>query len=217
MNKPVYKWLLIGGGITVVFFLLLHAALKAYSGNLLKLAIEEENIAATRLLLALGADPNPSTGSYLNLYLGRFSRYDHFEICMLLLEHGAKASPDEANIVFELAGSDPTGERLKRLLDTGIKPEDGGLTMLAIHSYMGNIPEMQADLDAGADPNFIPSTGLKYRMSPLRMAMFSRNPEAVRLLLASGAVPEFPSFKKFTSLRAAMSASLHIIRLSSFK
>ncbi|MEA4863110.1 MAG: ankyrin repeat domain-containing protein [Victivallaceae bacterium] len=204
MSKPVYKWLLIGGGIAVTVFLLLYAAFTAYSGALLKLAIGEESVTATKLLLALGADPNPPTGSYLNFYLGRLSRYDHFEISMLLLEHGANVSSDEKTIIAQLALYDPSGGRLKRLLDAGVKPEDAGLTMLAIHSYMANIPKMQAALDAGADPNFVPPAGLKYHLSPLRMAISSQNAESVRLLLAAGATPEFSGLKTFTPLQAAM-------------
>ncbi len=190
MSKPVYKWLLIGGGIAVTVILLLAAAFRAYSWNLLKLAVESKNLTATRLLLLLGADPNENAFRSGQCRLLSFAMYpsNTYKIDMALLKAGAKVEESMAYYLFCGAADAPSEEMLQDLLDAGLKPEDGGLTMLEIYSCRGDLGKMMAALDAGADPNHIIPLGHSFG-STLDMAIFSRKPNAVKFLLDAGADP----------------------------
>jgi ankyrin repeat protein len=80
---------------------------------------------------------------------------------------------------------------VRRLLDDGHKPDEGGdsWTALIWASRTGSLDVIKLLLDSGADMNLPGPTGDNWDATPLQHAILERQAAAVRLLLDRGADP----------------------------
>jgi len=159
----------------------------ADTGDVLSIAARNGHLDVVRVLVANGAEINPTRGS---LPLELASRYGHKEVVVWLIEHGAKVNSPNRKKGTPLSASIAFGhsEIVEILIEHGADPvNDPEALLIAAAANRADLVKRFLELGANPDGSSGPFGG-----APLREAVREGNREVVRVLLEYGANPHLP-------------------------
>ncbi|WP_162925823.1 ankyrin repeat domain-containing protein [Isoalcanivorax indicus] len=184
----------------------------------LQVAIEQDHLELTAMLLEAGANPNPGRLRSSRPLEGpsplAMTALNHREgLMQRLLAAGAEvneqwaAEPDQLTALL-VAVRDRQGGMVRRLLEAGADPNLGGLgeeqwRALHLAADRQDAELLAALLAAGAKPDVVSATSLR---TPLHTAVLKNDVAMVRALLAAGADPDLRTGQGHTALRLAVAA-----------
>lgn len=160
--------------------------------------------ASVRLLLAHRANPNIVSGIEGSSPLGDAMYFNHFQITLMLISHGANVNTTDLNGRPPLLNATFNHRLplLRVLIQNGARVDtqtDGGLTPLQAATSDNWYPGVKALLDAGANPN-LRADGKIDISTPLIDAAWEGDAKLTSLLLAHRANPNLANFKGETAL-----------------
>jgi ankyrin repeat protein/CHAT domain-containing protein len=186
-----------------------------YSRSPLSYAVSRGDMQAVELLLSAGANPNLQS-SYSNTSpLHTAVDMEDISMIELLLKHGA--SPDIGNKFTEypliVAVEEGFDSILYLLLETplniNVQSKDGW-TALHYAARDNNTDYLQLLLEKGANTQMLAETS-DNEYTPLMLAVYNENIEAIKILVKYGADPNFYNSKGESSLSLARSDGLQSI------
>ena len=168
-------------------------------------AVRAGDLVWATLVLEAGQSPDfwVQDASPLSVAIGR----DDLAMAQLLIDAGATVASDAGDHIYAAAERGGT-EIIALLLANGssaVGPEGQEAAVLASAAFAGNVPAMEALIDAGAPVNGPFLSPRDEVFTPIFAAAFGGTVEAVELLIDHGADPYSPAASGYTPSEWAQS------------
>lgn len=174
----------------------------------LRWAVEDNNIADLRKLLARGADPN-TPDAHGNTLLMVAIRQKNPDLVDLLVDAGAKLNLRNkyGETAIMLASYNGLGGIVEKLYVKGAEVNHGGWNPLIYAATNGHADIIQLLLGGGVQVNSTSENGT----TALMMAARGNHSDAVKVLLKNGADPNIKNESGGTALKWALARNHHEI------